>query len=56
MIDPEVSRRALEPALFKMKEKAVQIVGVGVHWPTNCVADSYDAGRRHPAEEGHFLA
>src|SRR5262249_19129419 len=55
LIDPEVSRRALETAPFEVKEKAVHVVRVGVHWPPNGGADSHDTRRRHPAEKWHFL-
>jgi hypothetical protein len=54
-IDSEESRSPVETAVLEVKKRAVHVFAVGVHRPANGVTDSYDAGRRHPAEERHFL-
>jgi hypothetical protein len=41
--------------VLEVEKKAVHIVGVRAHRSANGVTDSNDTGRRHPAEEWHFV-
>jgi hypothetical protein len=44
-----------ETAVLEVKKEAVHVVGVRAQRSANGVTNSDDAGRRHPAEERHFV-